>query len=113
MTNSSDRVSFDYDAAAAYVKAAGDASALLGTAKDHADTVAGIDLSGLGTLGAAFASAWSSAWNGHADQLKTAAALTSGYGQGITTWGQVLGGVDTESAEKIAGAVPGTDEIQA
>ena len=113
MTNSNDRVSFDYPAAAAYVKAAGDASTLLGTAQADAGTVAGIDLSGLGTLGKGFAAAWNTAWSGHADQLKTASKLTEGYGQGIDTWGKVLGGVDGDSAQKIAGAVPGTDEIQA
>ncbi|MEU6584343.1 hypothetical protein [Nocardia sp. NPDC046763] len=112
-TNANDRVVFDYPAAAAYVSAASDAAALLGTAKDHAQTVAGIDLSGLGTLGNGFAAAWSDAWNTHSGHLGTACALTDAYGQGITTWGTVLGGVDSDSADRIAGAVPGTDEIQA
>ncbi|AYF78326.1 hypothetical protein D7D52_35910 [Nocardia yunnanensis] len=113
MDNSIDRVEWDTPAAAAYIKAAGQAATLLGTAKDHADTVAGIDLSGLGTLGKGFAAAWAAAWGGHSDQLGTASQLTDGYGQGIDTWGKVLGGVDTDNAATIAGAVPGTDEIQA
>lgn len=112
MTSSNDRVSFDFPAADGYVKAAGEAAALLGTAKGHAQTAAGVDLSGLGSLGAGFASAWAAAWEAHGEQLGNAQVVTDAYGQGITTWGAVLGGVDTESAGRIAGAVPGTDEIQ-
>ncbi|MFE3229834.1 hypothetical protein [Nocardia sp. NPDC059228] len=113
MTNSTDGVSFDYPAAATYVQAAGDAAALLGTAKDHAQTVTGMDLSGLGIFGAGFASAWAAAWEAHGGQLGNAQAVTDAFGQGITTWGNVLAGVDTDSAHQIAGAVPGTNDIQA
>ncbi|WP_067574477.1 hypothetical protein [Nocardia acidivorans] len=108
-----DRVNFDYTASAAYTTAAAQAAALLGTAKDHADTAAGIDLSGLGTLGNSFAAAWSTAWTTHSSRLGTASALTDAYGQAITTWGKVLNQVDTDSADTIAGTVPGPDEIQA
>lgn len=108
-----DRVVWDYPAAAAYTAAADRAASLLGAARDHAATVAGLDLSGLGLLGAEFAAAWSRAWSDHSGQLGTAAAVTDGYGQAITGWGRLLGAVDTESAEQIAGTIPGTDEIQA
>ncbi|MFE3226086.1 hypothetical protein [Nocardia sp. NPDC059228] len=113
MDGNIERVAWDHPAAAGYVRAAGAAAALLGTAKDHAHAVAGMDLSGLGTLGNGFAAAWAAAWSAHGGHLQTASALTSTYGQAIATWGTVLGGVDTESAATIAGAVPGTDEIQA
>ncbi|MEV6097171.1 hypothetical protein [Nocardia sp. NPDC051981] len=113
MDSNIERVAWDHRAAAAYVRAAGDAAALLSTAKDHAHTVAGMDLSGLGTLGDGFAAAWAAAWTTHGGHLQTASALTGAYGQVVTTWGTVLGGVDTESTARIAGAVPGTDEIQA
>ncbi|WP_040815166.1 hypothetical protein [Nocardia concava] len=113
MDVSNDKVSFDFPAAAGYVQAAGDAAALLGTAAGHAQTVAGVDLSGLGAFGSGFASAWASAWEAHGGQLGNAQVLTDAYGQGLTTWATVLGGVDTDAAEQIAGAVPGTDEIQA
>ncbi|MEU6585954.1 hypothetical protein [Nocardia sp. NPDC046763] len=113
MDSSIERVAWDRPAAAAYVSAAGDAAALLGTAEDHAHTVAGIDLSGLGTLGNGFAAAWAAAWTTHGAHLRTASALTGAYGRAIAGWGNTLGGVDTESAAGIAGAVPGIDEIQA
>ncbi|WP_433560821.1 hypothetical protein ACQP1O_24525 [Nocardia sp. CA-151230] len=113
MDSNIERVAWDHPAAAAYVSGAGDAAALLGTAKEHAHAVAGIDLSGLGTLGNGFAAAWAAAWSTHGAHLQTASALTGAYGRAITTWGTVLGGVDSESAARIAGAVPGTDEIQA
>ncbi|MGW4244945.1 hypothetical protein [Nocardia sp. NPDC004722] len=112
MDTSRDRVEWDYPAAAAYTAAADRAATLLGTARDHAATVAGLDLSGLGVLGAAFATAWNQAWSDHSGHLGTAAALTDGYGQAITGWGRVLGAVDTESAREIAGTIPGTGEIQ-
>lgn len=111
--DSPDKVSFDFPAAAAYVKAADAATALLGTAKGHAETVAGTDLSGLGTLGTDFAAAWSSAWTSHRDALKTAGAVTDAYGQGLTTWSNVLAGVEDDNSNRIAGAVPGTDQIKA
>lgn len=113
MDRNAERVAWDHPSAAAYVRAAGDAAALLGTARDHAQTVAGADLSGLGTLGAGFAAAWASAWTTHGGRLRTASALTGAYGQAITSWGNVLGEVDSDSAAEIAGAVAGTDEIQA
>ncbi|MGV9668388.1 hypothetical protein [Nocardia niigatensis] len=112
-TNADAKVVFDFPAAAAYTKAADQAAALLGTAKAHAETVAGLDLSGLGTLGSGFAAAWASAWTAHGAKLGTASQVTDGYSQGITTWGNVLSGVDTDNATRIAGAIPGTDEIQA
>ncbi|MFE4459265.1 hypothetical protein ACFROC_18075 [Nocardia tengchongensis] len=113
MTDNTEKVVWDHPAAATYVQAARDAAALLDTAKDHATTTAGVDLSGLGVLGGAFAAAWSDAWTVHSDHLGTASALATGYGQAITAWGTTLDGVDAESAQRIAGAVPGTDEIQA
>lgn len=113
MNTPNDRVVWDTPAAAAYIAAANDAAALLGTARDHATTIAGIDLSGLGDLGNAFAAAWAAAWTDHGGKLDTAKAVTDGYGQAVTTWGQTLGGVDTESAAQIAGTIAGTDEIQA
>ncbi|MFE3194603.1 hypothetical protein ACFXHA_36745 [Nocardia sp. NPDC059240] len=113
MENNRDRVVWDYPAAAAYTTAADRAASLLSTARDHAATVAGLDLSGLGLLGAEFAAAWNQAWGDHSGQLGTAAAVTDGYSQAVTGWGRVLGAVDTESAEQIAGTIPGTDEIRA
>ncbi|MFJ4657627.1 hypothetical protein ACIP5Y_40730 [Nocardia sp. NPDC088792] len=102
-------VRFDFDAAAAYTKAANEAAGLLRTAAGQATTVAGIDLSGLGALGREFAAAWNTAWSAHAGTLGTAGALTDGYGQAITTWGRVLGQVDRDGAGQITAAGDGTD----
>ncbi|MFE3195902.1 hypothetical protein ACFXHA_43370 [Nocardia sp. NPDC059240] len=112
MENSRDRVVWDHPAAAAYTAAADEAAALLGTAKDHAATVAGLDLSGLGLLGTEFAAAWTQAWTDHSGHLDTAAQVTGGYSQAITGWGRTLDAVDTESARDIAGTIAGTGEIQ-
>ncbi|MVU76067.1 hypothetical protein GPX89_02270 [Nocardia sp. ET3-3] len=113
MDGKSERVVWDHPGAAAYVRAAGDAAALLDTARGHAEAVAGIDLAGLGTLGEDFAAAWGAAWTTHSGHLATASALTDAYGRAITGWGAVLDATDAESAARIAGIGSGSDDVQA
>lgn len=91
-------MSFDPDAANAFISAAASAAALLTDSGAHADIAAAADLSGLGSFGADFAAAWSAAWTGHADTVRVAAGLLGEYGQVVDTFAKQVTGIDTDVA---------------
>lgn len=94
-------MSFDPAAMDAYQRAAARVSELLGEAATATTTAAGVDLSGLGLLGAEFAAAWTTAATEHAATLTTAGNLITRYHEILGSYGTQVTGVDTGTAGEL------------
>lgn len=99
-------VRVDPEAVARYARAAEEVAAGLTAAAASASGAADIDrlTAELGSVGADFAAKWCAAVGAHVDALTAAAALITGYGEGLSQHSQRTAAADSDTADAIARA---------